>query len=945
MSNNVPPFSQQEIRIEKFNSIFTKNQLKVVHWNCNSLYGKIEEFKLYLKQFEPDFVSLNEIKLNVYMANLIFNGIVGYQCIYKCRNSNGGGVAMLIKNTIQFEKCDEIERFEDEIVGVSFKFDQVNAYIFSYYNPPTQSLNKDIFNFVQEKFENYLICGDLNARTRAIGCIGKNNNGNILEDILLSNNCSVINDSSPTFHRHDNNYHELLDLLIGSSSFLNACESCTLVDQTLLDSDHSAISATFKIKITSSEYFVERPSNVELNNIRLNYTRANWNQYQKLLSLSSFDQNADIEIMNKRLNDTLYNAALSSIPQVSQIQSSGNSSLPKVIIDLIKIKRKWQRLYYKNKDEETKTKYYLLKNIIKEEIARHREQKWKFFLDRLPKNPVSTKPFWQKINKIRKKKDSNIIPTLYKDNVEYKTDSEKAFIFATKLQSTFNESNVNSFDRLAKEKIDDEINNKKFYEKYDDKNVIPFSLGELKEAVHKLNNKCSTDQFNISNRLIKNAPTNIMQEILKLFNKCLGEHKIPKSWKSARISMIPKNSSTGKSDPNNYRPISITPCLAKLFEKLLAARLNDFLQKNKIIIEFQSGFRKHRQTRDNIFYLVQKAAESFARKKKLLCIFFDFASAFDKVWHNGLIFKLIQIKLPFYLLVLLIDFLHDRKFCVKIGDFVTEEFDIHCGVPQGAVLSPTLFSIFINDIPLNIKKNQSGSLLFADDLAYFQIYRKKSQALKKQINKHMKSLEMWSNSWRLSFAPKKCNYIVFSNAKKENDSNKFHIELNNQIIATCDNPKFLGIRFDKRLTFVNQINYLKETCVDRLKIIKILAHKSWHLSKQTLILIYNTLVRSVMEYSAILKPLLSTAHLNQLQVIQNNALRTILKKDYYTRILDLHVDANIKILPVRLDELRFKYIHKAFLHHNPLINNLKNEFLNFKNGRNLQFNTLFYNII
>ena len=114
--------------------------------------------------------------------------------------------------------------------------------------------------------------------------------------------------------------------------------------------------------------------------------------------------------------------------------------------------------------------------------------------------------------------------------------------------------------------------------------------------------------------------------------------------------------------------------------------------------------------------------ESFNRDKKVCCIFFDISAAFDKVWPVGLIFKLVKIKLPLYLINWIVTFLNNRQFRVKIGDYCTEYFEILTGVPQGSVLSPTLFSIYINDIPMNNKKNQINSLLFADDLAYYHIY-------------------------------------------------------------------------------------------------------------------------------------------------------------------------------------------------------------------------------
>lgn len=161
-------------------------------------------------------------------------------------------------------------------------------------------------------------------------------------------------------------------------------------------------------------------------------------------------------------------------------------------------------------------------------------------------------------------------------------------------------------------------------------------------------------------------------------------------------------------------------------------------------------------------------------------------------------------------------------------------------------------------------------------------------------------------------------------------------------IHTCENPKFLGIRFDRHLTFTNQIEYLKDACVNRLNIIKILSHKSWHLSKTTLVQIYNTLIRSIIEYSAILRPMISNTNLNQLQIIQNNAIRIIFKQKIDTKICDLHKMANIKPITDRLDELRGRYVRGALCVNNPMIATLKDEYLSFKQGRlNDKKNTFF----
>ncbi len=389
-----------------------------------------------------------------------------------------------------------------------------------------------------------------------------------------------------------------------------------------------------------------------------------------------------------------------------------------------------------------------------------------------------------------------------------------------------------------------------------------------------------------------------------------------------------------KKTRDNYRPISITSCMAKVFEKLVLNRIKDHLKEHNIIVKNQSGFRERRQTKDNIFNITQKVLESFNRDKKVCCIFFDISAAFDKVWHCGLIYKLVKINLPLYLVKWIITFLRNRKFRIKIGEFFTEYYDVLTGVPQGSVLSPTLFSVYINDIPMNNKKNRMNSLLFADDLAYYHIYKKGEGAVCKMINKHLSSLEQWAGKWRLSFAPHKCNYLVFSN-NSLNESEKLKLRLNGVTLKYDNNPTFLGIRFDNHLTFSNQVKYLQQTCNKRLNLLKILSHKSKKMTQKTLIQIYFTLIRSVIEYSAIIAPALGICNYKKIQIIQNNALRIILhvKRIEHLNIDELHKRAGVNKIEERLYELRKRYIENAIDDDNPLVKETVSEYNRFKNRK------------
>ena len=169
---------------------------------------------------------------------------------------------------------------------------------------------------------------------------------------------------------------------------------------------------------------------------------------------------------------------------------------------------------------------------------------------------------------------------------------------------------------------------------------------------------------------------------------------------------------------------------------------------------------------------------------------------------------------------------------MRIEDFRTEFKHIKCGVPQGAVLSPTLFSIYINDIPTMFDKNKAYSLLFADDLVNFFIFNKSGQ-METKVKNYIKNLKIWLKKWKLQMHPKKCNSIVFNKSSDKSMNNKFKFKLNNDYIPSCNSIKFLGLTFDLGLTFTNHVKDIKKKCINRLNVIKILSNKKWKLSKKT----------------------------------------------------------------------------------------------------------------
>ncbi len=361
----------------------------------------------------------------------------------------------------------------------------------------------------------------------------------------------------------------------------------------------------------------------------------------------------------------------------------------------------------------------------------------------------------------------------------------------------------------------------------------------------------------------------------------------------------------------------------------MKSRMYKFCEDSGIIVPQQSGFRNNRGAADNLVFFTQKISETINKDKKGCGIFFDISKAFDKVWHNGLIYKLIKLNVPGYILKYIVDFLKDRKFKVSIGDSMSEFGNILCSVPQGSVLGPLLFLIYINDIPLADSKHVCYSSLFADDLATIFFYQKKG-LVKSRMNIYLKNLVKWLFKWRLKMNSKKCCYTIFSGAGSKN-KDKFDLNLTDGLIPYNKNPVFLGVSFDEFLNFGRHTDGLLKRARKRLNIIKIFSHKSWHLSHVTLKGIYNAIIGSIFTYTFFAVARIAKTNLDRLQRVQNRAIRSIYRLEWTSPTDMIHSISNLLPVRDRLVRLGESYLTKA-VGNNPNVALLLQEYLDSKSS-------------
>ena len=530
---------------------------------------------------------------------------------------------------------------------------------------------------------------------------------------------------------------------------------------------------------------------------------------------------------------------------------------------------------------ELKQKYNKLSKLIKIEIKAIQENMWLNFCQNVTKSKPSSAEYWRKIKLItnleKNPSTKKQMPELKLNGNSYKTAAEKADLFGQNLKKVFLEQPNSIFDEKHKIDVDRYINHNNrtlFVTKNDDESFDnEFSDIELEEVLKSLNKKSATGPDGVNNKHLTNLSALAKSVLLKILNISWRDSIVLQDWKISKMIMIQKDPNDTQ-DPNKYRPISVTNTIVKLLEKLVQKRLISFIEKHRLLIKNQSGFRKNRQTTDNIVYFCQKTAEAFDGNEKVCGVIFDIMKAFDKVWHNGLLFKLSKHGIPKRLGYWIQNFLSNRKFFVQIENHKSNLFDIQTGVPQGAILSPVLFALFINDIIecSAYPNHKIMSLLFADDLFAFN-RDKNINRLRIQMQRYLNKLEKWLTKWRLNIAANKCSFTIYTKGKvpKELNCNSFNLKIFNENIPINHNPKYLGVTFNRNLNFTKHTEIIREKCLKLVNIIKCLTFKKWSLDNKLMLNVYKTLIRSKIEYAPQIL-LLNEKNIERLNGIQYKVL-------------------------------------------------------------------------
>ena len=369
--------------------------------------------------------------------------------------------------------------------------------------------------------------------------------------------------------------------------------------------------------------------------------------------------------------------------------------------------------------------------------------------------------------------------------------------------------------------------------------LSPTTALEVEEICKNLNPGKSSGWDGVAPRVIKAVATELAGPLSRLLNYCIREGHYPENFKVARV--VPVFKAEDPTQFSNYRPVSVLPVLSQVFERVLYSRLVRFLDERNVIIPGQYGFRTGHSTIMAITDMVEKVRAAWAGKEYALGVFIDLKKAFDTVDHEILLQKMEHCGIRGVAQVLMRSYLKDRTQYVCYGGYESQRGEVKCGVPQGSVLGPLFFLLYVNDMVASCKELEL--VLFADDTNIFAKGKNPAELFNK-VNTGLKSLSRWFSHNKLTLNLKKTEYVYFGGGGKRVVP-AGGLKIGSEPIRRVEGARFLGVWIDEGITWNGHIDKVRSKVGQLLGII---GRSSGIVDKESLLKLYNALVLPHLQY-------------------------------------------------------------------------------------------------
>jgi hypothetical protein len=752
-------------------------------------------------------------------------------------NTSHGGVCLYFKEHLPIKERKDLTALDETIVA-EINLKRKKIFFVLSYRSPSKSSNPELADYIsklrttldnirKEKHSLIVLAGDFNARSRLFWEEehAENSAGHKLSEFMLLNGLSELI-SEPT-HLPRDNVSSCIDLIFTDNAF-------SFVDSGVITSPDPRL----KHQIIHAKINFSVPCPPP-------YKRKIW-EYNKANVLGIRDKlaNTDWPVLfcNKGVDDmvsvfTDYFLSVMSNNIPNRIITVNDKDAPWVTPEVKTALRKNDRCYkkWKNKGKPLEGRHTV--QLVQSETHSIIEAAKQAYIDDLSAklcNPNSgPNVFWTAFTRLVNTKKLVNIPPLIEGVSSLVTNfQEKANIFnqyfATICRPIENGSVLPPPSYLTDKSY----------------SLFTFTNDDIIKIISKLNAHKAHGVDNVSIAMLKICPAEVSVPLKLIFEKCLYLGKFPSSWKKANVQPVHKKES--RQLKSNYRPISLLPICSKIFEKIIFDSMYRYLNDNNLLSKNQSGFRPGDSTINQLLSITNDIYTSFENNAETRAVFLDISKAFDKVWHEGLVYKLKANGFRDNALDILTDFLRNREQRVVINGMESSWEPLKSGVPQGSVLGPLLFLIYINDLTDSIS---STIRLFADDSSLFVRVRDINES-HSRLMADLETIAAWGKQWKMEFNPdlsKQAIEVIFSHKKKK----PVHPDLffHGIPIKRESSTKHLGLTLDDRLSFREHIEDKIKKANKGIALLKFLSR---YTNRSVLDQLYKMYVRPHLDYGDVI---------------------------------------------------------------------------------------------
>ena len=775
------------------------NHLKFATWNVDSLLTREGSKKSMIEGLDSchkfDIIGLCETYFTDKTADsdIVINGFSEKPFRADCKNADidarpRGGVCLYFKEHLPIVNRPDLVLTNETIIS-EIRLGRKKIFLILSYRPPSMNtvgdvaaycshLKDSVDKIAREKPSLVILTGDFNARSPLFWSDERHETmpGEKLSNFMLLN-CFEQLISEPTHFPRDD-IETCIDLILTD-------KPSSFVDSGVIPSPdprckHQVIHGTINFSVPSPPPYkrkIWKYDQANVLSIKNNIGSINWDE---LFAGKNVDDMVSV------LTDNLLSVMCDNIPNkiITVNDKDAPWVTPEVKCAIKRNHRAFERWKSRGRPNEGRALVQTVQIETNSVIDKAKESYIKDLSEKLSNPKSSNNIFWSAFKRLLNNKKVTNIPPLLENNTFVTNFLDKATIF-------------NSYFASICRPLDNGSTLPVFTSNTD--SILPsvdFSEEAITKVISKLNAKKAHGVDQVSIAMLKLCSSEISKPLKMIFDNSMAAGKFPSSWKLANVQPVHKKNS--RQLKSNYRPISLLPIFSKIIEKIIFDSMYGFLVENELISKHQSGFRPGDSTINQLLAITDEIFQSFENNAETRAAFLDISKAFDKVWHEGLLFKLKRSGITGNLHSLICDFLSDRSQRVVLNGMESTWLPIESGVPQGSVLGPLLFLVYINDLTDNISSNMR---LFADDSSLFIKVRDVEES-QTQLMNDLDKITSWARQWKMEFNPditKQAIEVIFSHKKKKITHPPLFF--NGIPVKRESHTQHLGVILDQRLNF------------------------------------------------------------------------------------------------------------------------------------------------